>query len=230
MAEKPLTADRKTGEQIAEAVERHNVIAGVAYQWRAMDTIPVVREQLEKTPPRMIVGTYHGPTPPPAWWRRQEQSGGQFVEQATHLFDLARYLVGKDVTVKCALGHYHDRPKYPGLNVADVSTALLQFGDDIPSVFNATCLLNRPTTLELQLICDGVRITVSKFHTIFEDGYEFRKLEVKNNPYLTEDQAFIEAVQTGDPAKLCCSYADGLLTHDLTHTILEMMSPVRMQR
>ena len=223
MAEKPLTADRKTGEQIAEAVERHQVIAGVGYQWRAMDTIPVVREQLKETPPRMVVGTYHGPTPPPAWWRRQDQSGGQFVEQATHLFDLARFLVGKEATVKGALGHYHNRPNFPGLDVDDVSAALLQFGDDIPSVFSATCLLSRPTTLEIQLICDGVRITVSKSNTTFEYGHEFRKLEVRNNPYLAEDQAFIEAVQTGDSSKLYCSYADAARTHDLTHSILEIM-------
>ena len=27
------------------------------------------------------------------WWRVREQSGGQHLEQATHIFDLCRYLV-----------------------------------------------------------------------------------------------------------------------------------------
>lgn len=33
----------------------------------------------------MVKGTWHASTPPPAWWLSQGRSGGQFVEQATHL-------------------------------------------------------------------------------------------------------------------------------------------------
>ena len=43
----------------------------------------------------MIVGEYHVGTPAARWWRRRAESGGQFVEQACHLVDLARVLAGE---------------------------------------------------------------------------------------------------------------------------------------
>ena len=38
----------------------------------------------------------------PAWWGRVEQGGGQVIEQATHLYDLARLLMGEATVVGAA--------------------------------------------------------------------------------------------------------------------------------
>ena len=58
--EKPLSADRHTGEQIAEAVARKNVIAGVAYHWRAMDTLPAIRQKLAEIQHVRVGGLQRG--------------------------------------------------------------------------------------------------------------------------------------------------------------------------
>ena len=65
-------------------------------------------------------------TPPPEWWRREDRSGGQMVEQATHIIDLARFLAG-DVTEVFGLAARRDRDDFPGLDVPTATTATLRF-------------------------------------------------------------------------------------------------------
>lgn len=221
LAEKPLSADRRTGEAIAEAVERAGLIAGVGYQFRAMETNNAVQEHLGTNPPRMMIGEWHGGTPGAAWWQRRDQSGGQFVEQATHLFDLARYLTGLEATVLAAAFAHHERKDFPNLDVDDVSAALLRFGDAVPATFTATCILNKGGTANLRLICDGLTITIYRTYTVIDDGTTPQRLDVGSDPYGVQNRAFVQAVREDDEALLYCTYADGLRTHQLVHSVIE---------
>jgi glycosyltransferase involved in cell wall biosynthesis len=95
--------------QIAQAVAAHNLITAVGYHWRFLDTVEEAQELLAANPPALALGYWLDATPPPAWWRKEQQSGGQMVEQTTHIFDLARVLVG-DVPVAGWVGRL-DRKK-----------------------------------------------------------------------------------------------------------------------
>ena len=223
LAEKPLTADRKTGEDIAEAVERAGLIAAVGYQFRANDTNDAVLEYLGTNPVRMVSGTWYGGTPGAAWWQRQAQSGGQFVEQATHLFDLARYVTGLEATILGASGAHFPREAYPNLDIDDVSAALVRFGEQVPGMFSATCILNKGGAAELMLLCEGMTIHMYRTYTVLDDGHTQQRLDVQNDPYGAQNLAFVEAVRSGDDSPLYCTYADALKTHQLVHSVIERM-------
>ena len=75
--------------------------------------------------PHLVVGRWLAGTPPPSWWRRTAEGGGQAVEQATHLYDLARVLVGEATVVGAP--RRACRPSPPVIDVADATTALLGF-------------------------------------------------------------------------------------------------------
>jgi myo-inositol 2-dehydrogenase / D-chiro-inositol 1-dehydrogenase len=212
--EKPLAVDRQVAEVLAEAIAARNITAGVGYNWRAMDTIAEVRQTLADHPARMVVGTWYAATPPPVWWRHQATSGGQFIEQATHLLDLSRFLVG-EASVTAAMIGYHERPAYPDADVGDVSSALLCFDTGAIGLFSATCLLERATAVQLQFICDGILITVTEESVHYVVGLEQREVGRGNDPIWAEDRAFLDAVRRNDPRLLICSYADALLTHRL---------------
>jgi myo-inositol 2-dehydrogenase/D-chiro-inositol 1-dehydrogenase len=212
--EKPLAVDRQTAEVFAEAIAARNIIAGVGYHWRAMDTIAEVRQTLADHPAHMVVGTWYGTTPPPIWWRHQATSGGQIIEQATHLLDLSRFLVG-EASVTAAMIGRHDRLVYPDADVADVSSALLCFDTGAIGLLSATCLLERVAAIQVQFICDGILITVTEESVRYRIGREQREIGRGNDPVRTEDRAFLDAVRRNDPTLLICSYADALLTHRL---------------
>ncbi len=218
--EKPLSADRATGERIGDAIREKGIIAAVGYHWRAMDTLPEVRHVLAANPARMVLGAWHDATPPPAWWRRQSTSGGQMVEQATHLVDLARSLVG-EAKLLGSTGADRPRVAYPDADVASVSAALLSFAGGVPGVFSATCVLGSQAEVYVKLVCEGLLITITQGGVTYDLGSEKREVRLGKDPFLAEDQAFLRAIQCGDPGLLFSSYADALKTHALCHDILE---------
>lgn len=212
--EKPLALDRRTAENIAAAVERNGMSAGVGYHWRALDTLAEVRRTLVDNPPHMVLGAWHDATPPPHWWHKQAQSGGQIVEQATHLVDLARHLVGEATVIAGSAGHL-DRPAYPALDVATHSAALVRFNNGATGVFTATCLLNSAAAVQVQLVCDGLLITITQASVTYDRGRERREVRTGNDPFITENRAFLDAVRRSAPSVLLSSYADAFHTHQL---------------
>ncbi|MEX2541670.1 MAG: Gfo/Idh/MocA family oxidoreductase [Trueperaceae bacterium] len=218
--EKPLSADRETGEEIGRALAAQGLIAGVGYHWRAMDTMPEVRAALAERPAQLLLAAWHGSTPPPGWWRRQETSGGQMVEQATHLFDIARHLLGEATVVTATAGR-HQRAAYPGLDVATTSTALIRFDSGATGAFTATCLLDGAEEVYVKLVSEGQLVTINRAGVSFERGRERRFLRLGEKPIVRENRAFLEAIRHNDDTLLFSSYRDALETHRLCFDVLE---------
>jgi predicted dehydrogenase len=219
--EKPLSSDRTTAEDIGRLVAASGLVAAVGYHWRALDALPELRARLADGPPvALVAGTWLTSTPAPAWWQRQATSGGQMVEQATHLLDLARHLIG-EATVLHAVADRPPRPHHPDLDVASVSTAALRFASGALGTVTATCLLGASARVELQLMREGELITVTQGAVTYDDGRERREVRVAGDPVAHEDRAFLEAVRAGDPTAVVCSYADALGTHRLAHDVAD---------
>lgn len=225
LVEKPLALDRQTADGIEQTIRRQNAVVAVGYHWRALDTIPAVRKALADHPVCLVVGTWHGSMPTTPWWRRQGRSGGQVVEQATHLFDLARLLAG-EARVVSSTAVRHDRPRFPDADIADVNTALLQF-DGFPGIFSITCLLSEYSDVRLQIICEGLVITVTQAQVTYDYGYERHEFKTRANAYLNQNRAFLEAVRQRDPSLVFCTYADALKTHHLCRDVVESVVTAR---
>lgn len=216
LVEKPLAADRETPERLADAIAARDLVVAVGYQLRAMDVLPWMRRLLEETPPRMVRAAWHGGTPPPAWWRREDASGGQLVEQATHLFDLVRTLVGEP-TVTAAHEDRRPRADYPDMDVAAASTVLMRVGPDgVPGVLSATCLLDgAEEEVGLELACDGRRVRLTRTSVTVDGGGERCERRLGGDPVAAQDRAFLQAVRDGRPDGPYSTYADALKTHRL---------------
>src|SRR5215218_5174547 len=89
-----------TAEAIAGQVKAAGLVTAVGYHWRQLDLLDLVMEYLVERPPLLVAGYWLDRTPPAAWWARRSRSGGQMIEQTTHLFDLARLLVGEVTSVQ----------------------------------------------------------------------------------------------------------------------------------
>lgn len=218
--EKPLSADRQTAHLIADAITKRKLIVAVGYQLRTMEGLSEVKEILKKTPAHLVQAAWHGSTPSPRWWQDQAGSGGQMVEQATHLFDLARYLVG-EAKVLTATADFHARTDYPNMTVADTSTALLAFDKGAKGVFTATCLLEGGSEIYLKLIGEGYLITITLAGITIEDKTGTRELKHANNLLEIQNKAFLKAVKEANSSHLYSSYQDALQTHDLCFDVLE---------
>jgi predicted dehydrogenase len=220
--EKPLAVDLPLAEDLARRIAQAGAIVGVGYKFRALDTVPRVRTLLDETPARMVLGAWHDALPPPPWWRQAARGGGQIVEQATHLVDLARLLVGEGEVVSALAGQW-PRPDFPDSEVPDVSAALLRFSD-VPAAFTVTDLLQGAQEIQLQLVCRGRMLTVTQQHLLIETGRTTEVVAVTADPFVVENLAFLDAVRTHDLSPILSTYADALETHRLCCAIRDRAS------
>jgi predicted dehydrogenase len=210
--EKPLAVDLPTAERIALRLEWQSLVVGVGYKFRALDTLALTRRLLEERPAHMVLAAWHDQTPAPAWWQDASRSGGQVVEQATHLVDLARVLLG-DPEVVAALSRRVSRPAFPLSSVDEVTAALLRFPGGVPGTLTATCLLDANLAAHLQLVCEGRVLTLAERVLRVDTDRDTHEVRSTVDPFLVEDTAFVEAVRVGDQGGVLCDYADALATH-----------------
>jgi len=215
--EKPVALDLGTAEDIAAAVDRLGLVTAVGYHWRYLDTVDEVKALLSATPAHLLSGYWLDSTPPPRWWWKKDASGGQMLEQATHLVDLARYLVGDVVRVYGQSGHI-DRATFPGLDVATTSTAMLTFASGAIANFASTCLLNWNHRVGLHLFGEGLAIELTDRDVMIDIGRGRPVRGTGSDPVVLEDRDFIDAVHGGEN-RIRCPYPAALETLRLALTI-----------
>jgi predicted dehydrogenase len=214
--EKPLAADLATAEQIAAGVARSRTITAAGYHWRYLDSIERAQELLVNRPARLALGYWLDFTPAPPWWRREELAGGQMVEQTTHIFDLARLLVG-EVTRLYAVGRRTPRAQFPDADMLDTSVVTLHFAGGAIGSVASTCLLNWPHRIGLHLFAEGMAIELSEFELMVDVGHGRSIQLASDDPFVREDRDFIDAVR-GRPNRIRVPYAEALTTHRLVTT------------
>jgi predicted dehydrogenase len=226
LTEKPLAAtDAEGPERLAAAIQRAGLVVAVGYHVRALDIMPAVRDRLDAKPPGLIVARWLGGTPSSRWWNRVDEGGGQVVEQATHLYDLARYLMGEAVVVGAASNR--DPAASPSwVDVADATAAVLRFERGAIGSFSNSRRIPAGV-VAVELASDGLLTTLSKgdlsqgdWHATFDDGKRMTELHAKRDPYEIQAAAFLDAVEARDPALVLSSYADALETDRLTRAVV----------
>jgi myo-inositol 2-dehydrogenase/D-chiro-inositol 1-dehydrogenase len=207
--EKPVANSLGTAQEIQQAIGKAGVISSVGYHQRYQESTDHARAALQGKTIGMVMGYWMGGMPGVPWWRRLEQSGGQFVEQTTHIFDLARYLVG-DVEEVYANATTRALQDVENFNVTDVGAANLKFQNGAIGTIHNCCLLKGFGYMTgLSVVTPDLVVELLGGCKLIEPGKR-TELSSRNDPYLTEDQIFLEAIRTGDTSAIRSSYADGV--------------------
>jgi predicted dehydrogenase len=217
--QKPIAANLVTAEQIARGVQAQCLVTAVGYHWRYLDIVERARELLADRPPQLALGYWLDFTPPPAWWTKQELSGGQVVEQTTHVLDLARLLVGEVHRVYAA-GARVDRAAFPQADIATSSVATLHFASGALGQLASTCVLNWPHRIGLHLFCEGLALELSEFELMVDIGQGRPVRKAEGDPFIPQDRDFLDAVQ-GRSTRIRVPYSEALKTHRLACAISE---------
>ncbi len=213
--EKPLSADAETAEKIFEAIQARKLITAVGYQWRYLNTTELAQNLLVASPARLTLGYWLDALPPPYWWKIEGLSGGQMVEQTTHIFDLARVLVG-EIDRVFAVGKKFYQPKDAEPYVDDVSVATVQFVNGAIGTFSSTSILFGLYRRGLELFCEGRTIALSYQEVTIDEGPGQQRIEkVRIDPFVRENRDFLDAVAGGEN-RIRCDYGEALKTHRVT--------------
>ncbi len=206
--EKPVANSLPTALEIQQAIQKAGVVNSVGYHFRYFESTDHARAALEGKTIGMVMGYWMGGMPGVPWWRRLEQSGGQFVEQTTHIVDLARYLAG-DVEEVYANATTRALQEVEDFTVTDVGAANLKFKSGAIGTIHNTCLLKMGYTTGLTVLTPELIVELIGGCKLIEAG---KRTEIpnRNDPYKTEDQIFLNAVRSGDSSAIRSSYADAV--------------------
>lgn len=213
--EKPLSVDMEVARQISDDVLAQGLRTAVGYHWRYLDVVEQARAQLRDLAPQLLVGQWLDATPAAPWWSRRGTSGGQLVEQTTHLFDLARLFCGEVDSVVAAESTL-DRGQWPDADVPTVSTVMLRFASGALGTISSSCLLEGRHRVGLRLVAPGRVLSLreralSDHELSVDDEVVARSVQ---DPIATEDRAFVRAL-LGHEDDVRVPYAEALRTHAL---------------
>ncbi|WP_399632097.1 Gfo/Idh/MocA family protein [Sporosarcina sp. SG10008] len=230
--EKPLSQDNETPLTIFTEIKKKSLLTSVGYHYRYSDSISHLKSILNDQNIGIVLGQYMGSMPKVPWWRNQASSGGQFIEQTTHIVDLLRYICGEVEEVYAVFGSQILSTQDESVTVADVGTVTMKLRNGIVANISNTCIL--PESVGKS----GITLFTNQGMV----DWSPKRLEIKMkgstadyidtvNPYQTENEVFINAVRTGDPSRILSDYGDAYKTHKVTTAALESAikgSPVKL--
>lgn len=211
--EKPVGLDLATAEDIGRRVEKAAVVTGTGYHWRCLDVLPRARALLADRPVVAAAGHWLDKRPPVAWWAQQDRSGGQVVEQLTHVLDLARALLG-DAEEVYAAGARLPNPSPGWGDIDDATAATVRFASGAVATFTATSLLATKHRASLSTFSPGLAMELSEAELVVDRGDGREEYPVAEDPRVTVDREFIEAVR-GERSATRTPYLEALESHRL---------------
>lgn len=212
--EKPLGVSNSTIQENIRIMEASGILCSVGYQERYGAGIDEAREELKAHSPRMLHGRWLGSLPQVHWWRQKKLSGGQVVEQCTHIVDLMRYFAGE---ARCA--HAVALPQINEAGDVEAASILtLSFENGAIGTLQTGCFLQQGIRdVGLNLYAENLAV---KFR--WEKGVQFQYTD-RHVQYLPKQSnhdralaAFLQAIRTKDAALIRSNYADAAKTFQLT--------------
>jgi myo-inositol 2-dehydrogenase/D-chiro-inositol 1-dehydrogenase len=214
LIEKPVAVDIVTARQVEGWVKEKDIATVVAYKYRWDDHVNKAREMLTDKTIGLVHGDFWGGLPGVPWWRVMAESGGQFVEQTTHIVDLARYFAG-DVKSVQAFYSLRGLQDVENLDVPDVGTVNMVFESGAVGNISNTCMLKGWGTSGIRVMANAFTLEIRGDQLSWTDADGSDSFPKTEDGYLGEDLAFVEAIR-GDRSHVNSDYSDGVKTLAVT--------------
>lgn len=218
LVEKPIALSMPLANDILKKIQQKGLLSVAAYQLRYGEHLKQVRQLLAGRTIAMATVMRFGGLPGVPWYHKQDKSGGQLVEMATHQVDLLRYLVGEIDTVYAAAANRLGDIIRPGIDIFDVNCMSLTFVNGAVANFanNVISKHSAPAgAAGLHIFCDGLTVSINNTVNVItaEKKYE---IPVDGDTMRKEDEAFVQAIITGDASLILSDYASGMQTLAVT--------------
>lgn len=217
--EKPIEVSMEKALQIEAEISKAGIISSVGYQERYNSEVEKIKKYITGRKIGLASGRWIGGMPGVHWWRRKEKSGGQIVEQSTHIFDMLRYFFGEvnSVYSTALKGIVENVPNY---NIEDCSSTTVTFESGVIATVFTACYLDDLAAFNgagLQIICSDSIIDYDwnkEARYTMKDSVE--KSIIEGNSHFKAVEVFIDAVKTGNTAFIKSNYTDSVKTLEIT--------------
>lgn len=214
--EKPLGIDMETVKKKAEVLLKSGVIVSTGYCLRYLDVLEIAKKYLSGKQIAMVRASRFDSLYGPLWWRDLSKSGGQLVDQVTHNIDMMLYLAGriKKVSADMALTIMKD---VPGTTAPDVSSVNFVFESGAVGHLDASFIPQPDYRSSLEIMGNNFRVTLDGISTLTIMEKDQTIIHKSNTAFYKEqDEAFLNAILTGDRSLILAPYEEAMKTLEVT--------------
>lgn len=206
---KPVALDLETAIRTRDAIEKSGVINQVGYMARYSDITEKAKQLIADRELCMGFGRFlcrMGSGHP--WWGKFEISGGQMLEQSTHVFDLLRYFLG-DVEEVLAFGkkdiHFAD--------FEECTTCNMKFFSGAAGNVTSTCVARASGGFATELVANDLYLKL-EHDLCLQGNIEGETIDYRGEKsgYYRQIEQFIKAVKKNDQSMVRTDYADAVKT------------------
>jgi len=218
LVEKPVNLYLEDAIRANEAFKKAGVITCVGYTAGYSNVDQAIRKFLSDKTIGMVAAERWGGVPGDEnhWWRVMDKSGGMLHEMATHQLNTIRYFAGDVVEVykKDCLRINTNMANYT-VPDCEIVTMLFKNGA-IGYITTTAALINGGGSGRMDIIVEGhIRLQLGG-ESVSILPKDAATIEIEDKPTLNLDQAFINAIITGDRSLVKNTYEDGLRTAAIT--------------
>ena len=214
LVEKPLELDIDKALQKAEIIKESGVINASGYCLRYLDTVQKAKEFLADKKIAMVRGHYITRFVETPWYRIKSKSGGQLVEQSTHILDTMRYLAGDVERVQADMS-LQVLTDIEGIDIPDVTSVNMRFESGAVGHLDSS-ITQYDHRMGLEIMGHNFRVEMNGTTLTIIEKDETTTYPSEVDFYEEQDRAFIEAVKTKNQELILASYEDGLKTLAVT--------------
>lgn len=207
---KPAALDLDTARSSLDAILASGVVNQVGYMARYSDITEKARELTRDVPLALGTGHFLYRLKNHPWWGKREETGGQMLEQSTHLFDLLRYFLGEIREVH-AYGHLGLAGSYADFEDCTVCNLLFE-GGAIGHI-TSNCCADGIDCFYAELMGCEVCVRLSMDHNLqARIGTELVDYRGDESGYFRQIEGFLQAVEGNSQHLVRSSYQDAMRT------------------
>jgi predicted dehydrogenase len=201
--EKPIALTLERARSMVDAVRSAGVVSQVGYHMRfgaPVERLAAMIASGAAGRPTLFQGRFFCNSLHTDWWRDTRRGGGQVVEQAIHVYDLALHLLGEPKTAGGFMANLC-HGTVPDYSVDDTSMSVVRFrGGALAGIAASNCAV--PTTWEaaFTVVCEKVTAMFTSpgnavFYHLEGQGARQEVVSSGDDLYLREVEDFIAAIR-----------------------------------
>ncbi|GIP37169.1 hypothetical protein J31TS4_04490 [Paenibacillus sp. J31TS4] len=215
LVEKPLGLDLEEVRRKAAVIREAGILAGSGYCLRYLESVQRAKRYLADKEIAMVRAFRFGGLPPTPWFADMAKSGGQLVEQTTHNLDLMLYLAGgvRRISADMALLLHKD---VAGMTIPDVTSVNVVFDSGAIGHLDTAVIPQPDGRSSLEVLGRNFRLTIEGTSLTIAEPGTTTTWRGPGDFYRAQDDAFLQAVQTGDAGLILAPYEEALRTLEVT--------------
>ena len=213
--EKPVNLYMDEAMRARDAIQAAGVLSQCGYQCRYWPQFQQLHALLAGRDVGAASVCRWGGAPGKDWWRRYDQGGGQLVEMTTHQVDMLRWVMGEVEAVSASYSFERLFKWERGITVPDSQSVLLRFESGASAVISTSCGAGKASLTSMDFVVKDGKVSLKgEAFTVEPEGVIPAPAPPEQT--ITADQAFVNAVASGDRGWLLSPYADGIKSAAVT--------------